>query len=93
MEKELWEQKKDLLYHINDIIEIIKSLEDSSVLIDIVTEIAKHEIKKKQEGGFRWALLAPLAASVVQPVVSSVVKIICEREVRRAGKGNMNTNF
>ena len=77
----------------NDIIEIIKSLDNSSVLIDVVTEIAKHEIKKKQEGRFRWALLTSLAASVVQPVVSSVVNIICEREVRRAGKGNMNTNF
>ena len=35
----------------NDIIKIIKSLEDSSVLIDAV----KHEIKK-QEGGFLEAL-------------------------------------
>ena len=29
---------------------------------------------KKQEGGFLGALLAPLAASLVQPIVSSVVK-------------------
>ena len=77
----------------NNIIEIIKSLEDSSVLIDVVTETVKHEIKKKQEGGFRWALLAPLAASIVEPVISSVVKIIYGREVGRTGKGNMNTNF
>ena len=51
----------------NDIIKIIKSLEDSGVLIDGVTQIVKDEIKK-QEGGFLGALLAPLAASLVQPV-------------------------
>ena len=31
----------------NDIIKIIKSLEDSSVLINGVTETVKHEIKKR----------------------------------------------
>ena len=49
----------------NGIIKIIKSLEDSGVLIDGVTETVKHEIKNKQEGGFLGAFLAPLAASVV----------------------------
>ena len=57
----------------NDIIKIIKSLEDSGVLIDGVTQTVKDEIKK-QEGGFLGALLAPLAASLVQPV--SVLTII-----------------
>ena len=31
----------------DDIIEIIKSLENSEVLIDVVSETVKHEIKKK----------------------------------------------
>ena len=44
---------------INNIIETIKSLEDSCVLIDGVTETVKHEIKK-QEGGFLATSLAPL---------------------------------
>ena len=35
----------------NDIIKMIKPLEDSGELIDGVTETVKHEIKK-QEGGF-----------------------------------------
>ena len=30
----------------NDIIKIIKSLQDSNVLIDGITETVKHEIKK-----------------------------------------------
>ena len=63
---------------IDDIIKIIKSLEDSSVLIDAVTETVKHEIKN-QEGGFLGALLAILAASLVQPVISSVVNGISGR--------------
>ena len=45
----------------NDIIKIIKSLEESNVLIDGITETVKYEIKE-QEGGFLPALLAPLAA-------------------------------
>ena len=32
------------------------------------------------------ALLAPLAASLVQPVTSSVVKVISGRGVRKAGR-------
>ena len=41
----------------NNIIKIIKSLEDSEVLIDEVTEKVKHEIKTKQESGFIGASL------------------------------------
>ena len=69
----------------NDIIKVIKSLADSGILIDGVTEIVKHETKK-QEGKFLEALLAPLAASIVQPVISSVVKGISGTRVRRAGR-------
>ena len=58
----------------NDIIKIIKLLEDLGVLIDRVTETVKHEIKK-QERRFLIALLTPLAASVMQPVISSVLKV------------------
>ena len=56
----------------NDIIKIIKSVENLGVLTDRVTETVKHEIKK-QEGRFYWALLAPLGASAMEPVISSVV--------------------
>ena len=56
----------------NGIIKIIKLLEDSGVLIDGVTETIKHETKKK--GEFLGVLLAPLAPSIVKPVISSVVK-------------------
>ena len=57
-----------------------------------VTETVKHKIKK-QEGGFLVALLAPLAISVVQPVIYKVVKGISGRDARRVGKGYMNITF
>ena len=77
---------------INDIIKIIKSLEYSNVLIDGITEIVKQKIKK-QERGILPALLAPLAALLVQPLISSVVKGISRRGVRRAGRGYMGKVF
>ena len=62
---------------INDIIKIIKS-ENPGVLVDRVTKPVKHEIKEKS--GFLGALLAPLAASLVQPAIASEVKGISEEE-------------
>ena len=44
----------------------------------------KHEIKE-QERGFIGTLLTLLAASLVEPVTSSVVKSITERGIKRAG--------
>ena len=76
----------------NDIINIIKSLEDSGILTDGIIETVKHEIKK-QEGRFLRNLLAALATSLVQPVISSVVKCIIGRGIRRAGTRYMNKNF
>ena len=67
----------------NNIIKIIKSWEDSSALIDGVTETVN------QEGGFLEALLAFLAASILQPVISSVVKGISGRWVRTAERWYM----
>ena len=76
----------------NGIIKIIKSSEDSGVLIDWLTETVKHEIKK-QVGGFLEAMLAPLTTSTKQPVISLVVKGISRREVGRGGRGYINKNF
>ena len=69
----------------NDVIKTIKSPEESNVLIYGITETVKHEIKK-QEDGFLPALLAQLAALLVQPVISSVLEGISGTGVRRAGE-------
>ena len=71
---------------------MIKWLKDSGEFIDGVTETVKHEIKK-QEDGFLGALLAPLVASLVQPVISSVVKRISGTKIRKTGRGYMNKIF
>ena len=63
-----------------DIIKIIKSIEDSSVLINRVTETLKHKMKKNKKIDF----LAPLVASIVQSAISSLVKRISGRGVRKA---------
>ena len=73
----------------NDIIKIIKSLEDSNVSIDGIIETVKHKIKQREKK-FLPDLLAPLAASLLQPVISSVVKGITGRGARRAAGEHMN---
>ena len=67
-------------------------MENSSVLIDGVTETVKQEIRK-QEDKFLGALSVPLTTSLVEQVISSVVKGICRRGVRGAGKGYMDKIF
>ena len=64
-----------------DIIKIVRSLGDSGLLIDGVTEKVKHEIKK-QKDGFCGAMMrlraasltAPVASSWIEPVASSFIK-------------------
>ena len=73
-----------------NIIHLLKSLEDSNVLIDDITEIVKHKKQQQQEqqGRFRFllALLAPLAASLVQPVISLVVKSVSRKGIEKGRK-------
>ena len=73
----------------DDVVRNKESLEDLGVFIDGVTETEKHKIKKTR----RWiflALLAPLAASLVEAVISSVVRDTSVGGVRRAGRGYMD---
>ena len=52
-----------------------------------------HEINE-QEGGFIATLLTLLAASLVEPLTSSVVKSITGRGIKRAGYySNMDERF
>ena len=71
---------------IDNIVGIIKSLEDSGVLIG-VNETVKHETKK-EEGNFLGVALAPLTASLVEPVISSVVKGVSEIRIMSVERGN-----
>ena len=51
-------------HEIEDIIKIVKSLEDSGLLLKVVTETVQNEVKE-QKGGFLSMLLGTLGASLL----------------------------
>ena len=63
----------------DDIIKIVKSLEDSSLLLNGVTETIQNEVKE-QKGGFLSMLLCTIGASLLGNLLTG-------RGVNRAGKG------
>ena len=64
---------------IEDIIEIVKSLEDSGLLLKGVTETVQNEVKE-QKGWFLSMLLGTLGASLLGNLLTG-------RGINRAGKG------
>ena len=64
---------------IHDIIKIVKSLEDSGLLLKGVTETVQNEVKE-QEGGFLSMLLGTLGASLLGNLLTG-------KEIYRARKG------
>ena len=64
---------------IEDIIKIIKSLEDSGLLLEGVTETVQNEVKG-QKGGFLRMLLGTLGASLLG-------NILVDKGIYRAVKG------
>ena len=72
-----------------DILKIIKSLEDSGVLLKGVSETIQHEAKK-QRGGFVSMLLGTLGASLLGDILS---KGLSGRGVIRAGEGTIRAGY
>ena len=64
---------------INDIIKIVKSLEDSGLLLKEVTETVQNEVKE-QKGGFLSMLLGTLGATLLGNLLTG-------KGIYRAGKG------
>ena len=62
-----------------DIIKIVKSLEDSGLLLNGVTEMVQNEVKE-QKGGFLSMLLGTLGASLLGNLLTG-------KGINRAGKG------
>ena len=56
----------------DDIIKIVETLEKSGLLIDGAIKTVKHE-RKNQAGGFCPAVVAPVAASLIAPMTSSLI--------------------
>ena len=65
-----------------DILKIVKSLEDSGVLLKGVSETIQNEVKE-QRGGFLSMLLGTLGASLLGDVLS---KGLSGKSVIRAGE-------
>ena len=73
----------------DDILKIVKSLEDSGVLLKGVSETIQHEAKE-QRGGFLSMLLGTLGASLLVDVLS---KGLSGRGVIRAGEGTIRAGY
>ena len=73
----------------DDILKIVKSLENSGVLLKSVSETIQHEAKE-QRGGFLSMLLGTLGASLLGDVLS---KGLSGRGVIRAGEGTIRAGY
>ena len=69
----------------NDIMKIVKSLEESGLLIKGVSETIKNEAKE-QKGGFLGMLLGTLGASLLANLLTGTGKIRAGEGTIRAGK-------
>ena len=76
----------------NDIIKVVKSLEDSALLLKRVAETVQNEIKE-QKGGFLSMFLGTLGASLLGNVLTGRGVNRAGEEVLRAGCGNDKTDF
>ena len=77
----------------DDTIRIIKSLENSDVLIDGVSETVKHEVKQ-QGGGFLGMLLATLGVSMLRSILPGKIVVRAGKGTMRVGRVyNMHNNF
>ena len=73
---------------IEDIIKIVKSLEDSGLLLKWVTETVQNEVKE-QKGGFLSMLLGTLGASLLGNLLTGkgIYRAENGKGINRAGEG------
>ena len=73
----------------DDLIKIVKSLEDSELLLKEVTESVQNEVKE-QKGGFLSMLLGKLGASSLGNLLTGKGIHRAGERIARAGEGNMD---
>ena len=71
------------------LLKIVKSLEDSSILLNGITQAVKNEVKE-QKGGFLSMFLGTLGASLLGDLLT---KNLSGRGVTRAGEGTIRTGY
>ena len=72
-----------------DLLKIVKLLEDSGILLNGITETVKNEVKE-QKGGFLSMLLGTLGASLLGDLLT---KNLSGRSVIRAGEGTIIAGY
>ena len=72
-----------------DLLKIVKSLEDSGILLDGITETLKNEVKE-QKGDFLSMLLGTLGASLLLDLLT---KNLSGRDGARAGEGTIRASY
>ena len=72
-----------------DILKIVKSLEDSGISLNGITEIIKKKVKE-QKGGFLSMLLGTLGASLLGDLLK---KNLSDRGVIRAGERTIRAGY
>ena len=72
-----------------DLLKIVKSLEDSGILLDGMTETVKKEVKEPKSG-FLSIHIGTLGASLLGDLLT---KNLSGRNVIRAGEGTINADY
>ena len=72
-----------------DLLKMVKSLEDSGILLGGITETVRNEVKE-QKGGFLSMLLGTLGASLLGDLLT---KALSGRGVIRAGEGTIRAGY
>ena len=72
-----------------DLLKIVKSLEDSEILFDGITETVKNEVKEKKDC-FLAMLLGSLGASLLGDLL---IKHLSSRGVIRIGEGIIRAGY
>ena len=70
----------------DDLIKIVKSLEDSGLLLKGVTELVQNEVRE-QKGGFLSMLLGTLGASLLGNLLTGKGAFHAGKGIHGAGKG------
>ena len=72
-----------------DLSKIVKSLADSGILLDGITETVKHEVKE-QKGGFPSMILGTIDTFLLGDLLT---KNLSGRGVIRAGEGTIRAGY